>query len=81
MADRADLIIDDVEVIDQPLGGRADLLALSNILAEALVGLSDLPLVALERGAQRIAPPWQHHRVAMVGGKRGGVGVQLRRAQ
>ena len=51
VADGADLLVDDVEVIDQPLGGRADQLVSSEIFAEALVGGRDLPPVALKCGA------------------------------
>ena len=80
VADGADLLAHNVGVVEQPLGGGADRNAALDILGEGVLDKGELPLVLVERGAQRVARG-QQHGVAVIGGQVAGVGLKLGEAQ
>jgi hypothetical protein len=81
VADGADLIVDDVEVVDQPLGRRADGGAHAHVFAKGLVRLLDTRLVVIEARAQGIAPPRTHDGITLAHSDGLGVLLQLGETQ
>ena len=81
MANSADLLVDNVKIINQPFRSRADEFAPSQILAKALVSSRNLPPIALKRGAQGVSTRGPHSSGAMLGSQCTGMIIEQRGTQ
>ena len=77
VADRPDLIIDHMKIVNQPLSRRTDQLVPPQIFTEMVMRGCDLPSIAFKGNAQRIAAAGPHHHHTVRGSQGSGVGIKL----